>query len=217
MELGILLSKSLPHGQLLDPDTAEDYIFGFVLLNDWSARDIQMYESMPAGPFNCKAFATHVSPWVVVPEALAVARTDPFHQARDDPPAHVRHGTLKDRSYDIAFNVFITREYIDSAIWERKRTLGKGFMSNYLSGSGQQPVHISTSNYKHSYFTPAQCTAHRASSGCGLLNGELLGGGTVSSPVSIRRFRWPFLFPFTLNVQKGVTDRVHKHIGIRVA
>ncbi|KAL4863656.1 hypothetical protein BDV12DRAFT_177223 [Aspergillus spectabilis] len=162
MELGILLSKSLPHGQLLDPDTAEDYIFGFVLLNDWSARDIQFYESMPAGPFNCKAFASHISPWVVVPEALAGARTGPFHQAREDPPVHVRHSSLEDRSYDIAFNVFITR-------------------------SGKQPVHISTSNYKHSYFTPAQCIAHRASSGCGLLNGELLGGGTVSSPES----EWP--------------------------
>ncbi|KAJ5819415.1 hypothetical protein N7474_005006 [Penicillium riverlandense] len=162
MELGILLSTSLPFGQLLDPDTAEDYIFGYVLLNDWSARDIQMYESMPAGPFNCKAFASHISPWVVVPEALEASRVSPFHQRREDPPVHVRHTSLKDKSYDIAFDVSITR-------------------------TGQQPAHVSTSNYKHSYFTPAQCIAHRASSGCGLLTGELLGGGTVSSPES----DWP--------------------------
>ncbi|KAJ0419708.1 putative 2-hydroxyhepta-2,4-diene-1,7-dioate isomerase [Aspergillus carlsbadensis] len=125
MELGIFLSNNLPHGQLLDADTAGDYIFGFVLLNDWSARDIQAYESMPAGPFNCKAFATHISPWVIVPEALECV--------------------------------------------------------------GQRPAHVSASNYKHSYFTPAQCIAHRASSGCGLQTGELLGGGTISSPES----EWP--------------------------
>jgi fumarylacetoacetase len=105
MELGIFLSNNLSHGQLLDADTAGDYIFGFVLLNDWSARD----ESMPAGPFNCKAFATHISPWVIVPEALEWARTNPVHQQRKVVPRHIQHTSLHNTSYDITFNVHIAR------------------------------------------------------------------------------------------------------------
>ncbi|KAL4861434.1 hypothetical protein BDV12DRAFT_191079 [Aspergillus spectabilis] len=160
MELGILISSPLPLGKVVDPDTAAtDHIFGYVLLNDWSARDIQMYESMPAGPFNCKAFASHISPWVLMPEALEEARTRPHNQNGDDVPVHIRHASLDRTSYDIQFDVHLARS----------------------SGKSAQ---VSRSNYKHSFFSPGQCVAHRASSGCGLQTGELLGGGTVSSPIT---------------------------------
>ncbi|KAJ9640502.1 hypothetical protein H2199_006041 [Coniosporium tulheliwenetii] len=159
MEMGILTAKPVPFGTTLTADEASDHIFGFVLLNDWSARDIQMYESLPVGPFNGKAFATSISPWVIVPEALALSATKPLDQGKDQVPTHIRHSSLSKTIYDISFNVFLAR-------------------------SGKKSAKVSTSNLKHSFFTPGQMIAHRSSSGCGMRTGELLGSGTVSSPVS---------------------------------
>ncbi|KAJ9661601.1 hypothetical protein H2201_006457 [Coniosporium apollinis] len=162
MEMGILTAKPVPFGTTLTADEASDHIFGFVLLNDWSARDIQMYESLPVGPFNGKAFATSISPWVIVPEALALSATKPLDQGKDQVPTHIRHSSLSKTIYDISFNVFLAR-------------------------SGKKSAKVSTSNLKHSFFTPGQMIAHRSSSGCGMRTGELLGSGTVSSPES----QWP--------------------------
>lgn len=110
MEMGILAAKSVPFGTTLTADEASDHIFGFVLLNDWSARDIQMYESLPVGPFNGKAFATSISPWVIVPEALAPSATEPLGQQNDQVPTHIRHSSLSKTIYDISFNVSLARE-----------------------------------------------------------------------------------------------------------
>lgn len=118
MEMGIFVSSPHPFGKLLDADkAAADHIFGFVLLNDWSARDVQMYESIPVGPFNSKSFATSISPWVVVPEALQAAKTEPLNQTRESVPVHVRHKSLENTSYDILFDVYIAREYYCSYMY----------------------------------------------------------------------------------------------------
>lgn len=73
-ELGVFLSQPLPHNAYIGADEADDYIFGFVVLNDWSARDIQFTEMNPLGPINGKSFATSISPWVVTLDALEGAR-----------------------------------------------------------------------------------------------------------------------------------------------
>lgn len=73
-EIGVFISEAVPRGQTITADQAEDHIFGFVILNDWSARDVQFAEMTPLGPFNGKAFATSISPWVVTLDALRNAR-----------------------------------------------------------------------------------------------------------------------------------------------
>ncbi|KAF4414654.1 fumarylacetoacetase [Fusarium acutatum] len=160
LEIGMIISKDVPFGDLLRPDEVDDgHIFGFVLINDWSARDFQGYESNPVGPFNSKSFATSVSPWVVVPEALAFARASPLHQKENDVQPYLRHSSLKDTIFDVDTDAYIAR-----------------------AGADKQKV--STSNLKHSYFSLAQMITHRASSGCGLRKCELIGTGTISSPDS---------------------------------
>lgn len=77
VEFACFIGRGNPMGIPIDVDAAEDYIFGFVLMNDWSARDIQMYEATLMGPFNGKSFCTTVSPWVVPPEALEPFRVAP--------------------------------------------------------------------------------------------------------------------------------------------
>ncbi|KAH8434134.1 uncharacterized protein LDX57_011772 [Aspergillus melleus] len=109
VELGMFVSNSIPLGQRISASKAKDHIFGFVLLNDWTARDIQFYEMTPLGPFNGKAFATSISPWIVTLEALqeagaiipvdkdglqdelqgGKASTIPFLQAKEDVSAEV--------------------------------------------------------------------------------------------------------------------------------
>lgn len=78
LELGAFLCNSNPLGEPIDIDKADDYIFGYVLLNDWSARDIQAWEAAPLGPFNAKRFCSTISPWVVLPEALQPFRCAPI-------------------------------------------------------------------------------------------------------------------------------------------
>ncbi|PVI04188.1 putative fumarylacetoacetate hydrolase [Periconia macrospinosa] len=160
LEIGMIISKDVPFGDLLRPDEVDDgHIFGFVLINDWSARDFQGYESNPVGPFNSKSFVASVSPWVIVPEALALARASPLHQKENDVQPYLRHASLKDTIFDVDTDAYITR-----------------------AGADKQKV--STSNLKHSYFSLAQMIMHRASSGCGLRKCELIGTGTISSPDS---------------------------------
>jgi len=78
VEFAAFIAKGNQHGEPIDIDTAEEHIFGFVLMNDWSARDIQSWEMVPLGPFNGKNFCTTISPWIVTPEALEPFRTEPL-------------------------------------------------------------------------------------------------------------------------------------------
>ena len=164
LEMGIFVSSPVPWGQTVSADMAAvEHIFGFVLLNDWSARDNQFYESSPIGPFNSKAAGTSISPWVIMPEALEAARTAPLHQKPGDVPAHLEHADLAGTIYDISFE-------------------------SHLARAGTSATRVSRSNLKHSYFSLGQMLAHRACSGCGLRTGELVATGTVSSPVSPPHF-----------------------------
>lgn len=109
LEMGVLISEPVQYGQTITADEAAEHIFGFVLVNDWSARDIQMYESFPAGPFNCKSFATSLSSWVIVPEALSAARASPIHQVQAQSPSHLAHASLEDTTYEIQTEVYLAR------------------------------------------------------------------------------------------------------------
>jgi fumarylacetoacetase len=161
LEMGLYIGGQVPFGQTVNADEAEDHIFGFTLINDWSSRDIQIYESMPAGPIHSKSFGTTVSPWVVMPEALDKSRVRPFEQEEGQAPLHMFHKSLENKAYDIICHASLTR-------------------------AGGKSTRLSASNTKHMYFTPAQLVAHRSSSRCGLVTGELVGMGTVSSPKEVR-------------------------------
>lgn len=134
---------------------ASDYIFGMVLLNDWSARDIQMWESHFLGPFLSKNFATTISPWVVTMEALEAFKTDNFIQD----PVPLNYLLHKEKyNFDICLNASIS--YSES----------------------QQIQSICNTNYKYMYWTPLQQVAHHTISGCNLRPGDLLSSGTISGP-----------------------------------
>jgi fumarylacetoacetase len=152
LELGAIVGT--PSDGPLSIDAAFDAIFGYVLLNDWSARDIQAWEYQPLGPFQAKATATTISPWIVTAAALA-----PFRTAAPD-REHALLPYLQDSApmlYDIALEVGLTPE------------------------GGAETV-IARSNYRHMYYSAAQQLAHHSSSGCPMRVGDLLGSGTISGP-----------------------------------
>jgi fumarylacetoacetase len=134
---------------------ATDHIFGLVLMNDWSARDIQTWEYQPLGPFLAKNFCTSISPWIVTLEAL-----EPFRKplpAQDPPPLEYLRGA-RDFTYDIRLDV----------------TLQTAKMS--------APQTISRTNFQNLYWSMAQQLAHHTVSGCNLQPGDLLASGTISGP-----------------------------------
>lgn len=143
------LGKSIPTNK------ASEYIFGMVLLNDWSARDVQLWESPFLGPFLSKNFATTISPWVVTMEALNEFKTDNFKQ---DP------APLKYLLHDAKFNFDIC-------------------LNASIRYPGSHKTHsICNTNYKYLYWTPLQQVAHHTITGCNLKPGDLLSSGTVSGP-----------------------------------
>ncbi|MDE3026995.1 MAG: fumarylacetoacetase [Paracoccaceae bacterium] len=138
---------------------ADAMIFGYVLLNDWSARDIQGWEYQPLGPFQAKATATTISPWIVTRAAL-----EPFRTAtppREVPllPYLTEPGPML---YDIALEVDLRPE-------------------------GAPPTTISRTNYAEMYYSAAQQLAHHTTSGCPMTAGDLLGSGTISGPEKANR------------------------------
>src|SRR5205814_10693531 len=102
LEMGVVIGQSSPMGEMLTEKQAEGMIFGFVLLNDWSARDIQQWEYVPLGPFQAKAFATSISPWIVTREALEPFRV---HGPEQDPtPLPYLRQTVAN-NYDMVLDV----------------------------------------------------------------------------------------------------------------
>lgn len=163
LELGFFVSKPVPFGQrIASADEAKQHIFGFVLLNDWSARDIQFAEMRPLGPFNGKGCATTISPWVVTLDALEEAEVEIADQeamgSMAGRPPHLRHESTK-QTWSIEVGVQVRRNG-----WKEPLTT------------------VAKSDLKALYWTPAQMLSHHASSGCGLRTGDLLGTGTISSP-----------------------------------
>lgn len=164
LELGAFVGAGNPDGTPLTMEQAEANWFGMVLLNDWSARDVQAWEYQPLGPFLAKSFVTTISPWIVTQEALAPYRR-PFTRPEGDPqplpyldsPSNREAGGI-----DITLEVFIRSEQMRAA--------------------GQQPHRLSKSNFSDAYWTIAQLLAHHSSNGCNLMPGDLLGTGTQSGP-----------------------------------
>ena len=147
-------------GEPVPIDQAADHIFGFVLLNDWSARDLQQWEYVPLGPFTAKSFATSISPWVVTWEALMAVRCDAPEQTLAPVLPYL---TEADR-YTFDVN-------LDVALKPKPQP----------SGCEKECV-VARSNLKHLYWTPQQMVAHHTVTGCNLRPGDLLGTGTISAP-----------------------------------
>ncbi len=152
LELGAIVGTPNEMGHPITTAQAYDNIFGYVLLNDWSARDIQVWEYQPLGPFLSKAFGTTISPWVVTREALEPFRVEP--PEREKPLlSYLREQTPN------CFNIDLTV------------SLGFG---------GSAPEMISRTNARELYYSSAQQLAHHAASGCAMETGDLLGSGTIS-------------------------------------
>ena len=164
LELGLWVGVGNPLGTPVTMAQAEQRLFGITLLNDWSARDLQAWESQPLGPFLAKSFATSVSPWVVSFEALA-----PFRRPLTRP-----EGDPEPLPYlDSAFN----RAHGAMAI-----TLEAWLQTARMREQGLPAVRLSQSSALDAYWTPAQLLAHHTSNGCNLNTGDLLGTGTLSGP-----------------------------------
>lgn len=155
LEIGVVVGQSSAMGTMLTEQQAEEMIFGFTLLNDWSARDIQQWEYVPLGPFQAKAFATSISPWIVTREALEPFRVSGPAQDPTPLPYLQQQGA---NNYDMALEVAL-------------RTPGMN-----------APARISATNFKYMYWSSVQQLVHHASSGCAMDVGDLLGSGTVSGP-----------------------------------
>jgi fumarylacetoacetase len=111
LEMGVIISKPLPPGQRLTTEEAKDHIFGFVILNDWSSRDIQSFEMTPLGPFHSKGFMTSISPWIVTMEALECSETSRTIPQNPAPPPHLAWNGPSDRAtFDIDLSVQIIRK-----------------------------------------------------------------------------------------------------------
>tara|TARA_R110002049_G_scaffold44333_3_gene129782 strand:+ start:16890 stop:18143 length:1254 start_codon:yes stop_codon:yes gene_type:complete len=159
LEMGAIVGTSTDMGQPVSVAQADEMIFGYVLLNDWSARDIQAWEYQPLGPFQAKAFATSISPWIVTRAALEPFRTSTPTREHELLPY------LKEEKpglYDIDLSVIIQPE------------------------GGDQEV-IARTNYSEMYYSAAQQLTHHASSGCAMNAGDLLGSGTISGPEKSQR------------------------------
>jgi fumarylacetoacetase len=165
LEMGVFVGAGNADGMPIPMERAEDDWFGMVLLNDWSARDVQAWEYQPLGPFLSKSFATTLSPWIVTREALSPFRR-PFTRPEGDPQPLPYLDSAFNRNagaVDITLEVFIRSEQMRAA--------------------GQQPHRLSKSNFgDDAYWTIAQLIAHHSSNGCNLMPGDLLGTGTQSGP-----------------------------------
>jgi fumarylacetoacetase len=164
LELGILVGVGNDLGAPKSMQQAEEDWFGLVLLNDWSARDVQSWEYQPLGPFLSKSFATTLSPWVVTREALEPFRL-PCERADDQPqPLSYLDSDLNRASGAIDIHLEVLLQ------------------SAAMRDRGQDPVRLSHSNYKDAYWSVAQLLAHHTVNGCNLMPGDLLGTGTLSGP-----------------------------------
>jgi len=165
LELAWFVGRGNARGEPIAMREAEDHLFGVVLFNDWSARDIQGWEYQPLGPFLGKSFASTISPWIVTLEALAPFRCAPARAAGDPPPL-----PYLDSPANRAAGA------IDIRLEVRLQTAA-------MRAAGHAGDRLSASNFTDSYWTAAQLLTHHASNGCNLRTGDLLGTGTLSGPL----------------------------------
>jgi fumarylacetoacetase len=166
VELGVFIGAGNRRGVAVPLDEAEEHVFGMCLLNDWSARDLQAWEYQPLGPFLAKNFATSISPWVVTLQALAPFRL-PFSRPDDDPQPLPYLESARNRATG-AIDIRL-EAHLDSAA---------------MRARGESPQRLSSSSFRHSYWTVAQLLAHHTINGCDLRPGDLLGTGTQSGPTA---------------------------------
>ncbi|MBH0042683.1 MULTISPECIES: fumarylacetoacetase [unclassified Pseudoalteromonas] len=164
LEVGIYLGKGNALGDAIAIENAENHVFGFCVFNDWSARDLQAWEYQPLGPFLAKNFASTVSPWIVTTEALAPYRTSWTRDENDPQPMdYLESKANRDQgAFDIQMDVKIQTQKMRS--------------------EGHNPTRVSTSSFKHSYWTVAQMVTHHTVNGCNFMPGDMLGSGTQSGP-----------------------------------
>ncbi len=176
LEVGALVGPGNALGEPVPVDGAAAHLFGLVLVNDWSARDIQTWEYQPLGPFLAKNFCTSLSPWVVTLEAL-----EPFRlplQPQDPAPLPYLRGT-QDWTLDLTLEAHLQ------------------------TSRSALPHRITRTNFRHLYWTLAQQLAHHTINGCPLRPGDLLASGTVSGPTPESRgclleLTWRGTQPLTL-------------------
>ena len=164
-EVGFFVAEGNALGSTISIDDAEDKIFGMVLVNDWSARDLQKWEYQPLGPFLAKSFATTISPWIVTMEALAPFRCAEFTRPGEDPKPLDYLTSGRNSSHggvDIRLEAFLTTAEMRS---------------------NNHPAHkLSATSFTNMYWTIAQMLTHHSSNGCNMQPGDLLASGTVSGP-----------------------------------
>lgn len=155
LEMGYFIGPGNRLGEPIAVEQAMEHVFGLVLVNDWSARDIQRWEYVPLGPFLAKNFGTSISPWIVTLDAL-----EPFRVAGpiQQPPPLDYLRTSGDQAYDIHLQVRLQ------------------------TAAMNQPQTICNSNFSHLYWSIAQQAAHHTVNGCNLRTGDLLASGTISGP-----------------------------------
>ncbi len=165
LELALYIGQSNPLGTPIPIDQAASHLFGASLLNDWSARDLQFWESQPLGPFLSKSFATSISPWITPMSALAPFSTSIAKRSNADPELLDYLCSNEDQisgTVNVLLEVFL--------------------LTPTMRTSGMPPHRLSTSNPADLYWTPAQLIAHHTSNGCNLQIGDILATGTISGP-----------------------------------
>ena len=178
LETAFITTDANLMGEPIPVEEAEEHIFGMVLFNDWSARDIQKWEYVPLGPFLAKNFASSISPWIVTLEALEPFKTSSPEQ-EPKPLAYLREDNSSN-SYDIHLSVEIQPENDDKSDV------------------------ICTTNFKYMYWSMAQQLTHHTIAGCNLQVGDLMGSGTISGPTpdsygSLLEITWNATKPLTLS------------------
>jgi len=176
LETAFITTDANVLGEAIPVDEAEDYIFGMVVFNDWSARDIQKWEYVPLGPFLAKNFASSISPWIVTLDALEPFRVPSPKQEPKPLPYLQQTGN---KAFDINLEVDITPE-------------------------NSEPTTVSKSNFKYMYWTMAQQLAHHTVNGCKVNSGDMMGSGTISGPTpdsygSMLELAWQGTKPVKLN------------------
>jgi len=185
LELGFYIGVPTTLGETVPIGSAAEHIFGFCLLNDWSARDVQGWEYQPLGPFLGKNFATTVSPWVVTAEALAPFRTAAFARPAGDPAPLAYLADAADQAgggLDITLEAYLATEAMRRA--------------------GTLPFPLTQTSFASMYWTVAQMVAHHASNGCNLEIGDLFGSGTISGS---SKESWGSLLELTARGREPIT------------
>ena len=187
LETAFITCKENGLGNSISTKEADDYIFGFVLFNDWSARDIQVWEYVPLGPFLAKNFASSISPWIVTMDAL-----EPFKVAgpKQEPEVLPYLKFKGDKNFDVNLEVYIQPE------------------------GGEENL-ICESNFKYMYWNVNQQLAHQSVNGCNIQVGDMYGSGTISGPTpnsygSMLELAWKGTKPLKL---KDGSERSFIHDG----